>query len=51
MYPDQKQRILSAMRDIGEIKGIKKDKIRKVLDADKLLEKYCTRAKNMSFDD
>lgn len=51
MYPEQSQRILSAIRNIGNIKGVKKDKIKRLLDSDKMLEKHCTRATNMSFDE
>ena len=51
MFPSQKQRILSAMNNIGKITGVKPQKIKKLLDSDKLLEKYCTRASNITFDE
>ena len=50
-FPESSKRILSAIRNIGKIKGVKQDKIKRLLDSDKMLEKYCTRAENMSFED
>ena len=51
MFPSQRQRILSAISNVGKISGVKPERIKKLLQADKMLEKYATRSSNISFDD
>ena len=51
MYPSHRQRILSAVSNVGKIKGVKPERIKKLLQADKMLEQYATRATNISFEE
>ena len=51
MYPLHRQRILSAVSNVGKIKGVKPERVKKLLQADKMLEQYATRASNISFEE
>ena len=51
LYPFAVDRIKSSIADVKKIPDIKPDVVKKMLDADKLLEQYTTKAKNMTFEE